>query len=317
MTHGIIAAVLAGFGTGLSLIVAIGAQNAFVLRQGVRRHSVLAVVAICAVSDAVLIALGVAGVGAFVTAWPPALTLVGLVGGAFLICYGLLAARRVLRPTPGAALRAEDTPTPTTAASGTITSGTTPATATAIPASGTSPTVMPTGTAATTAADTATTAGTTATATATPKGTTATTSADTAGATTMTMTTATATATATATDASPAPTTATSPAVAEPAAPGRASTRRVILTCLAMTWLNPHVYLDTVLLVGSLAADRGDLRWAFGAGACLASLIWFGALGYGARLLSGLLARPSAWRVLDGLVAATMVTMGGLLLARA
>ncbi|MEU4727275.1 MULTISPECIES: LysE/ArgO family amino acid transporter [unclassified Streptomyces] len=207
MTHGIITAALAGFGTGLSLIVAIGAQNAFVLRQGARRHAVLAVVAICAVSDAVLIALGVAGVGAFVTAWPAALTLVALAGGGFLICYGVLAARRVLRPDPAAAL---------------------------------------------------TTGG---------------------------------------------------------AAPG--SARRAVLTCLAMTWLNPHVYLDTVLLVGSLAADRGDLRWAFGVGAGLASLAWFGALGYGARALSGLLARPSAWRVLDGLVAATMVTMGGLLVARA
>lgn len=80
MTHGIITAALAGFGTGLSLIVAIGAQNAFVLRQGARRHAVLAVVAICAVSDALLIALGVAGVGAFVTAWPAALTVVGLAG---------------------------------------------------------------------------------------------------------------------------------------------------------------------------------------------------------------------------------------------
>ncbi|AWZ08923.1 MULTISPECIES: LysE/ArgO family amino acid transporter [unclassified Streptomyces] len=225
MTHGIIPAALAGFGTGLSLIVAIGAQNAFVLRQGVRRHSVLAVVAICALSDAALIALGVAGVGAFVTAWPPALTLVGLVGGAFLIGYGALAARRVLRPAPGAALGAEDSGTGT---------GTEPG---AAPGTGT---------------------GT-----------------------------------------------------------GSAAARRAVLTCLAMTWLNPHVYLDTVLLLGSLAADRGDLRWAFGIGACLASLTWFGALGYGARLLSGLLARPSAWRVLDGLVAATMVTMGGLLLARA
>ncbi|MFF8268048.1 LysE/ArgO family amino acid transporter [Streptomyces sp. NPDC016562] len=207
MTHGIIAAALAGFGTGLSLIVAIGAQNAFVLRQGARRHAVLAVVAICAVSDAVLIALGVAGVGAFVTAWPAALTLVALAGGGFLIGYGVLAARRVLRPDPAAALTTEG------------------------------------------------------------------------------------------------------------AAPG--SARRAVLTCLAMTWLNPHVYLDTVLLVGSLAADRGDLRWAFGVGAGLASLAWFGALGYGARALSGLLARPSAWRVLDGLVAATMVTMGGLLVAHA
>lgn len=208
MTHGIIPAALAGFGTGLSLIVAIGAQNAFVLRQGVRRHSVLAVVAICALSDAALIALGVAGVGAFVTAWPPALTLVGLVGGAFLIGYGALAARRVLRPDPEAALA---------------------------PGGGR----------------------------------------------------------------------------------GAASPRRAVLTCLAMTWLNPHVYLDTVLLLGSLAAGRGDLRWAFGAGAVLASLTWFGALGYGARLLSGPLGRPSAWRALDALVAATMVTMGALLLTRA
>ncbi|NXY95187.1 amino acid transporter [Streptomyces sp. BR123] len=207
MTHGLIAAALAGFGTGLSLIVAIGAQNAFVLRQGVRRHAVLAVVAICALSDAALIALGVAGVGAFVTAWPAALTVVGLAGGTFLVCYGVLAARRVLRPVPGAVLQTE-------------------------------------------------------------------------GAT-------------------------------------AASRRRAVLTCLAMTWLNPHVYLDTVLLLGSLAADRGDLRWAFGIGAGLASLIWFTALGYGARLLSGLLSRPKAWRVLDGLVAATMVTMGGMLLARA
>ncbi|MER5928866.1 LysE family transporter [Streptomyces sp. NPDC002054] len=205
MTSGILTAALAGFGTGLSLIVAIGAQNAFVLRQGVRRHAVLAVVAICAISDALLITLGVAGVGAVVAAWPAAVTAVGLAGGAFLICYGLLAARRVLRPEPGAAL------------------GTTGRTA--------------------------------------------------------------------------------------------GSAGAAVLTCLAMTWLNPHVYLDTVLLVGSLAADRGELRWAFGAGAVLASLIWFTTLGYGARLLSGVFASPRAWRVLDGLVAATMLTMGGLLLA--
>ncbi|WKX73811.1 LysE/ArgO family amino acid transporter [Streptomyces sp. XD-27] len=207
MTHGILTAALAGFGTGLSLIVAIGAQNAFVLRQGVRRHAVLAVVAICAVSDAVLIALGVAGVGAVVTAWPAALTAVGLAGGGFLLCYGALAARRTLRPAHDAALTAQG------AAAG--------------------------------------------------------------------------------------------------------SARRAVLTCLAMTWLNPHVYLDTVLLLGSVASDHGSLRWAFGLGAALASLFWFAALGYGARLLSGVLARPTAWRVLDGLVAATMVTMGGLLVAGA
>ncbi|MFD4025917.1 LysE/ArgO family amino acid transporter [Streptomyces sp. NPDC058576] len=187
----------AGFGTGLSLIVAIGAQNALVLRQGVRRDGVLAVVAICALSDAVLIALGVAGVGAVVVAWPSALTVVGLLGGLFLIAYGLLAARRVLRPS---ALHTGDAPT--------------------------------------------------------------------------------------------------------------ASRRGVVLTCLAMTWLNPHVYLDTVFLLGSVAADRGPLRWTFGLGAILASLCWFAALGFGARLLSGVLARPSAWRVLDGLVAVMMIGLG-------
>ena len=91
-------AAAAGFGTGLSLIVAIGAQNAFVLRQGVRRAAVLPVVAICALSDAALIALGVGGVGALVVAWPGVVTAVGWIGGAFLLCYGALAARRVVRP---------------------------------------------------------------------------------------------------------------------------------------------------------------------------------------------------------------------------
>ncbi|MDQ1042841.1 LysE/ArgO family amino acid transporter [Streptomyces sp. V4I2] len=200
-----LSAAAAGFGTGLSLIVAIGAQNAFVLRQGVRRHAVLAVVGICALSDALLIALGVGGVGAVVVAWPGALTAVGWIGGAFLLGYGALAARRVLRP--GGALHTEG---------------------------------------------------------------------EAAG-----------------------------------------SVRRAVLTCLAMTWLNPHVYLDTVFLLGSVAADRGTQRWTFGLGAILASLCWFTALGFGARLLGRFLARPAAWRVLDGLVAATMITMGLMLVAGA
>ncbi|MFI6340567.1 LysE/ArgO family amino acid transporter [Streptomyces sp. NPDC050535] len=194
----------AGFGAGLSLIVAIGAQNAFVLRQGIRRDAVLAVVGICALSDAALIALGVGGVGAVVVAWPPALTAVGLIGGVFLLGYGFLAARRVLRPSALAA-------------------------------------------------------------------------------------------------------------AARPAD----SRRRVLLTCLALTWLNPHVYLDTVFLLGSLAADRGPARWTFGLGAVVASLCWFAALGFGARLLSRFLARPSSWRVLDGLVAITMIAMGTMLIAEA
>ncbi|MBQ0826933.1 LysE/ArgO family amino acid transporter [Streptomyces tagetis] len=204
MTNALTTAV-AGFGTGLSLIVAIGAQNAFVLRQGIRRDAVLAVVAICALSDAVLIALGVAGVGAVVVAWPGVLTVVGWTGGAFLLVYGAMAARRVLRPA--GALRAEG---------------------------------------------------------------------EAAG-----------------------------------------SRRRAVLTCLALTWLNPHVYLDTVFLLGSVAADRGPLRWAFGVGAACASLCWFAALGFGARRLGGVLARPAAWRVVDALVAVTMIVLGVTLIAGA
>lgn len=200
MSHALSAAA-AGFGTGLSLIVAIGAQNAFVLRQGIRRDAVLPVVAICALSDAALIALGVAGVGAMVVAWPGALTAVGWIGGAFLLCYGALATRRVFRP---GALTVEE---------------------------------------------------------------------------------------------------------------AAGSRKRAVLTCLAMTWLNPHVYLDTVFLLGSVAADRGSLRWTFGLGAVCASLCWFAALGFGARLLSRFLARPAAWRVLDGLVAATMIALGATLIA--
>ncbi|MFE2294066.1 LysE/ArgO family amino acid transporter [Streptomyces sp. NPDC059452] len=187
----------AGFGTGLSLIVAIGAQNALVLRQGVRREAVAPVVAICALSDAVLIALGVAGVGAVVVAWPSALTVVSLLGAAFLIGYGVLAARRVFRPS---ALKPQDAPS--------------------------------------------------------------------------------------------------------------GARRGAVLACLAMTWLNPHVYLDTVFLLGSIASERGPLRWTFGVGAMFASLCWFAALGFGARLLGGVLARPSSWRVLDGLVAAMMIGIG-------
>ncbi|TDQ00259.1 LysE/ArgO family amino acid transporter [Labedaea rhizosphaerae] len=206
MTSAIATAALAGFATGLSLIVAIGAQNAFVLRQGARRQAVLVVVGICAASDAVLILLGVAGLGAVVTAWPAALTTIGIAGGAFLLGYGLLAARRALRPATGQGLTTEGSTT--------------------------------------------------------------------------------------------------------------SSVRTAVLACLAMTWLNPHVYLDTVLLLGSIAADRGSLRWVFGLGAILASLTWFASLGYGASLLSRVLSRPAAWRILDLLVAVTMLTTGVLLLVR-
>ncbi|MCG8923478.1 LysE/ArgO family amino acid transporter [Lentzea sp. CC55] len=179
----------------MTLIVAIGAQNAFVLRQGLRRHAVARVVAVCALSDAILVAVGVAGFGAIVRAFPRAITIAAVVGGTFLLGYGFLAARRAFRPS---ALDA-----------GTRTSG------------------------------------------------------------------------------------------------------RPVLTALALTWLNPHVYLDTLLLLGSIAAGR----WLFGVGAVTASVTWFVALGFGARLLSPLFARPRAWRVLDGLIAAVMITLGVTLIA--
>jgi len=89
----------------------------------------------------------------------------------------------------------------------------------------------------------------------------------------------------------------------------------VLGTCLAFTWLNPHVYLDTVLLLGSLASTHGPAgRWWFAAGASLGSLVWFTALGVGARLLAPLFRRRSAWRVLDAGIAVVMVTLAVLLL---
>ncbi|PPK93392.1 L-lysine exporter family protein LysE/ArgO [Kineococcus xinjiangensis] len=187
-------ATLSGLGLGLSLIVAIGAQNAFVLRQGLRGEHLPAVVALCAVSDAVLIAAGVGGAGAVLERVPWLLPVIRYGGAAFLVWYAVLAARRALRP---AALDAGDT-----------------------------------------------------------------------GA--------------------------------------RVPLSSAVGTCLLLTWLNPHVYLDTVVLLGSIAQTHGEQRWWFAAGAAVGSVVWFSALGYGARLLRPVFARPSAWRVLDGSIAVVM-----------
>ena len=84
----------------------------------------------------------------------------------------------------------------------------------------------------------------------------------------------------------------------------------MLLTCLALTFLNPHVYLDTVVLLGTLANQQGEQRWLFGAGAALASIVWFFSLGFGARRLSGLFAKPATWRLLDVLIAVTMIALG-------
>ncbi|MGY0497012.1 LysE/ArgO family amino acid transporter [Nocardia sp. FBN12] len=198
-------AALSGLGFGLSLIVAIGAQNAFVLRQGVRGQHVLPVIAVCAVSDIVLIGAGVAGFGRVVESFPAVLTIARYAGAAFLIGYALLAARRALGSS---ALIAE-------------------------------------------------------------------------------------------------------------AAGASVAVGASVLTCLALTWLNPHVYLDTLVLLGSFASTYASPdRWFLAAGAMLASVLWFVALGYGARRLGPLFARPIAWRVLDSLIAVIMLVLAvGLLLA--
>lgn len=185
-----------------SLIVAIGAQNTFVLRQGLRREHVLLVVVLCAALDALLIAAGVSGVATALGQRPGALDALALGGAAFLMVYGVCALRRALAPT---ALQA-----------------------------GTQ---------------------------------------------------------------------------------GAAQAARVVLgQVLAITLLNPHVYLDTVLLLGAAGAQHAGARQlAFVLGGSVASAAWFAALGFGARLLAPVFARPQAWRVMEALVAVTMFVLASLL----
>ena len=192
------AAALAGLGFGLSLIVAIGAQNAYVLRQGLRKEHVFVIVAICALSDALLIAVGVAGLGAIIQQLEWLLLLIEAVGGVFLCTYGVKAALRAWKPE-----------------------------------------VLNTETG------------------------------------------------------------------------GKPVRLKVAVgTVLALTYLNPHVYLDTVLLLGSVAGTYEANRWWFAAGAMAGSIIWFSTLGFGARLLAPVFKKASAWRVLDAIIAVVMFTLG-------
>lgn len=223
--------VLAGLGLGFSLIIAIGAQNLFVLRQGLRREHVFVVAAICAASDALLIALGVSGVGLVLQAVPWLVDVVRWAGAAFLVTYGVLAARRAWRPSDRA-LAVEETGG----------NGTGRQTGTG-PADGT----------------------------------------DLRG------------------EARPAGRTATAT---------RSRLLPAVLTCLALTWLNPHVYLDTVFLLGTVANTHGDERWLFAAGAMAASVIWFFGLAFGARYLGRWLSTPRAWRILDAVIAVVMIALG-------
>ncbi|WP_232498273.1 LysE/ArgO family amino acid transporter [Agromyces humatus] len=232
---------LAGLGVGLSLIIAIGAQNVFVLRQGIRREHVFVVAAICALSDLTLILVGVSGIGAVLNAVPWLVDVIRWVGAAFLVGYGVLAARRAFTPG-GEALVADEAATDA-AGEGLDTAVRTSSTDEERPGHGTSATVL-------------------------------------------------------------APTRTR---------PARSTLTVAVLTCLALTWLNPHVYLDTVFLLGSVANTHGDGRWAFAAGAGVASIVWFFSLAYGARLLGRVLASHRAWRILDALIAVVMVTLGVLL----
>jgi L-lysine exporter family protein LysE/ArgO len=194
-----------GFAASAALIVAIGAQNAFVLRQGLARAHVGAVVAFCATADAVLIAIGVAGVGATIAASPALATAVTAGGAAFLAAYGARALHRAASPD-------------------------------ALHAAGGAP--MP-------------------------------------------------------------------------------SRRTVLAQAAAFTLLNPHVYLDTVLLLGTVGAQHPPgSRGAFVLGAACASVAWFGALGFGAARLAPFFARPGAWRALDAAVGTTLLALAAALALR-
>lgn len=199
-----IAAALAGFAASAGLIIAIGSQNAFVLRQGLLQRNVGLVVVTCALGDITLILCGVLGVGALVREWPALLQVLRFGGAMFLAVYGLMAARRAWTGSGG--LTPEE---------------------------------------------------------------------------------------------------------------GSASSRRILLACLAFTFLNPHVYLDTMILLGGLSTRYAGLaQWAFAAGACVASVAWFSTLGYGSRLLLPVFKSSRAWRILDGFVAVFMLSLSLLLLLR-
>ncbi|HST39129.1 MAG TPA: LysE family transporter [Conexibacter sp.] len=192
-------ATAAGLTFGLSLIVAIGAQNAFVLRQGLLRQHRTVVVVTCALSDVALIALGVGGAGALLAAVPALGTAARIGGAAFLLGYAALAARRAWR---GGA------------------------------------------------------------------------------------------------------------AAVDSAAGAARGPLAVLATTLALTWLNPHVYLDTVVLAGTAADAHGDARWWFAGGMACGSVLWFATLGYGSSALRPLFARPASWRLLDAGIAAIMLALG-------
>lgn len=186
---------VAGFFTGLSLIIAIGAQNAYVLRLGLMRHHVFAAVLFCAISDALLIIAGVAGLGAVIQQLPLLLELFRYAGAAYLIWFGISAVRRALKPS---SLEAQGEALPLI---------------------------------------------------------------------------------------------------------------KTLATMAALTWLNPHVYLDTVILLGSIGNQFTPNQWWFALGAAAGSFVWFFSLGYGAKLLSRFMASVRFWQVLDVIIALVMFSI--------
>ena len=195
-----------GLMMGLSLIVAIGAQNAFVLRQGLRGEHVFVICLACALSDAILIVLGVGGFGAMTATMPWIDPVMRLGGAAFLIWYGARSLRSALRSTEVLTVSGSDQPV---------------------------------------------------------------------------------------------------------------SLRTTLLACLAITWLNPHVYLDTLVLLGAISTQFPGAEVSFAAGAVSGSFLFFFALGYGARGLRPLFAKKLAWRVLDALIALVMWSIAITLIANA
>ena len=194
-------AFFSGFSLGLSLILAIGAQNAFVLKQGIKKQHVFLVCIICALSDAVLIFAGVSGFGYVVERYQVIKTAALWGGFVFLSIYGLRSLYSAF------------------SASHTLTSGDEEA---------------------------------------------------------------------------------------------RGAAKTALLT-LAFTWLNPHVYLDTALLLGSVSTKFGERAGLFGVGAMCASFAFFFSLGYGARFLAPLFKKPAAWKILEFFVGVTMITLGAML----
>ncbi|WP_295624679.1 LysE/ArgO family amino acid transporter [uncultured Corynebacterium sp.] len=225
--------IISGFLVSISLIAAIGAQNAMVLRHGIARSHVAAVALFCIASDAILMSLGTAGFGAALQAHPRVLTAVTLLGIAFLVTYGAMSLRSAWRSRP----RARASVAPNSGGAG--------------------------GAGAAGAAEGGT-------------------SAD-------------------------VPDDASTDDALLPAGNVARTLTGALAGIAAVTWLNPHAYLDTVVLVGSVAASYGEQRWLFTAGAIIASAAWFGTLAIGARAFSRRLARPMTWTIIDALTGLVMI----------